>query len=187
MVACTPFNFMKELEIKILEVQRDRIKTILANLGAKKVFEGEIETVFFDFRDGAIIKAKNVLRLRKEKDKTGLTLKTVHGNQEVKTADEYTVEVSSLETMKKILEFLGLSVIEEMRKHRVSYDLEQAHVDIDQYLGNFAYIPEFLEIEAENIELIHKYAEALGYKAKDCLPWSTSDLINFYSSKKGKT
>jgi predicted adenylyl cyclase CyaB len=177
---------MKELEVKILEVNRDRIEEILANLGAKRVFEGEIETLFLDFKDSTIAKAKNVLRLRKEKNKAELTYKTVLANQEAKVAEEYTVEVSDLEHMKKILEYLGLSVVENTRKHRISYALERVHIDIDRYTGDYGYIPEFLEIEAENIDLIHKYAELLGFKAKDCLPWSTEDLIRYYSSKKGK-
>ena len=178
---------MKELEVKILEVDKDRIEEIVTDLGAKRVFEGEIETLLFDFKDGAIAKAKNVLRLRKEKNKAELTYKTVRANQEVKVAEEYTVEVSDLERMKKILECLGLSVVENMRKHRVSYALDRVHIDIDRYKGNYGYIPELLEIEAENIDSIHKYAEILGFKAKDCLPWSTNDLIQYYSSEKGKT
>lgn len=177
---------MKELEVKILEVNRDRIEEILATLGAKRVFEGEIETLFFAFKDIGVAKAEDVLRLRKEKRKTELTYKTVLSNHGVKVAEEYTVEVSDLEYMKKILECLGLWVVESMQKHRVSYSLERLHFDIDRYTGDYEYIPEFLEIEAESVDLIHEYAEILGYKAKDCLPWSTKDLIQNYSSRKGK-
>jgi len=178
---------MKESEVKILEVERDRIEKILSNLGADKVFDGEIETLIFDFKDGAIARAKNVLRLRKEKQKVELTYKVVLSNQEVKIAEEYTVEISDLERMEKILGFLGLSVVEKMRKHRVSYTLDRLRIDIDRYTGDYSYIPELLEIEAENIDLIHKYAEIFGFKADDCLPWSTDDLIQYYSFKKGKT
>ncbi|MGD0071158.1 MAG: class IV adenylate cyclase [Candidatus Bathyarchaeia archaeon] len=178
---------MKELEVKILEVNRIKIEEALSGLGAKKVFGGDIETLFFDFKDGTIIKARNVLRLRKEQDKTELTYKKVHVIQKAKVAEEYSVEVSNLETMKKILENLGLSIIESMQKHRVSYTLDHVRFDIDRYSGGYGYIPEFLEIEAENIDLIHKYAALLGFKAKDCLPWSTNELIRHYSFKEGKT
>ena len=178
---------MKELEVKILEVNRIKIGETLAGLGAKKVFDGDIETSFFDFKDSTIIKAKNVLRLRKEQNKTELTYKKVHVTQKAKVAEEYSVEVSNLETMKKILENLGLSIIESMQKHRVSYTLDHVRFDIDRYFGGYGYIPELLEIEAENIDLIHKYAALLGFKAKDCLPWSTNELIRHYSFKEGKT
>jgi hypothetical protein len=70
-----------------------------------------------------------------------------------------------------------------MQKHRVSYTLEGARFDFDHYSGNYGFIPEFLEIEAENIDSIYKYAVLLGFKEKDCLPWSTTELIGHYASK----
>ena len=177
---------MKEIEAKILEVNKSQIEASLARLGAKKVFDGEINTYFFDFKDGTIIKAKNLLRLRKEENKIELTFKKVNVTPVAKVAEEFSVEVSDLETMKTILGFLGLSATENTRKHRVSYKLDQARFDMDKYEGKYSYIPEFLEIEAENAESIHKYSELLGFRGKDCLPWSTHDLINFYSLKRPK-
>ena len=89
--------------------------------------------------------------------------------------------------MKKILENLGLDETESMEKHRVSYTLQNVRFDIDRYLDQYEYIPEFLEIEAENIDLIYEYAKLLGFKSEDCLPRSTSELTQHYSSSKGKT
>ncbi len=174
---------MEEIEVKVLEVNRLKVEKILANLGAKKVFDGKIETLFFDFKKGTIIKKKNVLRLRKKQNKIELTYKKVHFTSKAKTAVEYSVSVSSLETMEKILMNLGLSVIESMQKQRVSYKLDNVHFDFDRYSGNYGFIPEFLEIEAENTDLVYKYAALLGFKEKDCLPWSTTELIEHYSSK----
>jgi adenylate cyclase class 2 len=175
---------MREIEAKILEVNRTKLEKTLLGVGAKKIFDGDIETSFFDFKDSSIIKQQNVLRLRKEEKNIELTYKKVQFTQAAKTADEYTVEVSNLETMKKILENLGLSVIDRMQKHRVSYTLEGGRFDFDCYSGVYGYIPEFLEIEAESIDSMHKYAGLLGFKEKDCLPWSTTDLIRHYSQKK---
>jgi adenylate cyclase class 2 len=178
--------FMQETEVKILEINRKKVEQTLTGLGAKRVFDGDIQTLFFDFKDGRIIKAKDVLRLRKVEDKTELTYKKVHATQTAKMAEEYSLEVSNVEVMRKILESLGLKVTESMEKHRVSYTLDHVRFDIDRYVGNYDYIPEFIEIEAENIGLIHKYAELLGFKAEDCLPWSTNQLIQHYSIKKEK-
>ena len=178
---------MQETEVKILEINRKKIEQTLTGLGAKKVFDGDIQTLFFDFQDGRIIKAKDVLRLRKEQDKTEVTYKKVHATQTAKKAQEYTVEVSNLEVMKRILENLGLTVTESMQKHRVSHTLDHVRFDIDRYSGSYDYIPEFMEIEAQSIGLIYKYAELLGFKAKDCLPWSTNELIQHYSTRKAKS
>ncbi len=177
---------MKEIEAKILEISRTKIEQTLLQLGAEKIFEGSIETIFFDFKDHFIIKARDVLRLRKEENKTELTYKKVHITPTAKIAQEDTVEVSDLETMKKILEHLGLGVIECMQKHRTSYKVGNIRVDIDRYVGAYGYIPEFLEIEAETTEQIYQFAEKLGVTAKDCLPWSTQELIRHYSASKNE-
>jgi predicted adenylyl cyclase CyaB len=177
---------MKEVEVKILEVDRRKIETKLTGLGAKRIFDGGVQTLFLDFEDGRIVKEKNLLRLRKEEDKAELTFKKVQVTAAAKVADEYSVEVSSLEITRRILENLGLLVTESMRKHRVSYVLDDARFDFDLYLGDYAYIPEFMEIEAKNEEIVHRYAELLGFNAKDCLPWSTNDLIRYYAVEKGK-
>ena len=164
--------------------KQNKVEEKLASLGAKKIFDGNMQTLFFDFKEGTIVKQKNVLRLRKDQEKIELTYKKVHVTQQPKPLKRYSVEVSNLETMKIILENLGLSVIDRMQKHRVSYTLDGARFDFDCYSDVYGYIPEFLEIEAESIDLVYKYAELLGFKEKDCLPWSTTDLIKHYSLKK---
>jgi adenylate cyclase class 2 len=175
---------MEEIEAKILEINKQKVQTALLEMGARKTFDGEMEAYFYDFRDGSIIKAKNVLRLRREGDKVVLTYKYVAGTQEAKIAQEYSVDVSDLAVMQKILEALGFILIETMQKHRTSYELEGTHFDIDHYQGRYGHIPEFMEIEAESTALIHKYAEALGFKPEECLPWSTVQLIEYYSKRK---
>ncbi|MCW4009614.1 MAG: class IV adenylate cyclase [Candidatus Bathyarchaeota archaeon] len=173
---------MREVEVKILEVTRETLEEQLARLGAQKVFDGKIETVFFDFPEHTIIKAKNLLRLRKENDKVELTFKKVQKSKNAKVAQEYTVRVSDAKAARSILEFLGLLAIECMTKRRVSYTLDRARFDFDLYEGKYAYIPEFLEIEAQSASETQRYAALLGFKSEDCLPWSTHDLIEYYSS-----
>ncbi len=177
---------MKEIEVKILEINRKKVEERLTNLSAKKILDSDIQTIFFDFQDGKITKARDVLRLRREDNKVELTYKKVHANQTAKEAEEYSVDVSSIEEMRKILENLGLHETENMLKHRISYKLDKARFDLDQYLDAYSFIPEFMEIEAESTELIDYFAELLGFKKKDCLPWSTYDIVRYYSSKKEK-
>jgi adenylate cyclase, class 2 len=175
---------VKEVEVKILEIDRARIEKTLLSLGARRIFDDQIQTIFYDFPSGSIVKAKSVLRLRKNGDTIELTYKKVRFTQIAKTAEEYSVEVSNLETMKKILENLGLVPTEVTQKHRVSFLLEGARFDIDRYLGDYGYVPEFMEIEAENTNLIKKYANLLGFSQDKCLPWSTNDIVQYYSSRK---
>ncbi|MGD0160073.1 MAG: class IV adenylate cyclase [Candidatus Bathyarchaeia archaeon] len=177
---------MEEIEVKILNVDGRQVEEKLIRLGAKKVFDGEIESLFFDFEDSAMSKAKNVVRLRREDNKTILTFKKFLSNKAVKDVEEIGVVVSDMAKAKKILEFLGLSTTSSTKKDRLSYSLGQVHFDIDKYKGEHAYIPEFLEIEAEDADTIHKYAKLLGFSIKDCLPWSTEELVSYYSRKTSK-
>ncbi len=174
---------MKELESKILNVEKQKIKKTLTRLGAKQTFDDEIATYFFDFENGRIANEKNVLRLRKEGKDSVLTFKKILSKENAKIAEEYEVEVSNLSKMQRILELLGLSVTQSIRKHRTSYKLNDVKFDIDTLEKEYANIPTYLEIEAKNVESIHKYAKILGYSADDCLPWTTNELLKFYSKK----
>ncbi len=177
---------MKEIEVKVLEIDRKKVEDALAGLGAEKILDSNVQTIFFDFQDGKIVKAKDVLRLRKIEGKVELTYKKVRATQTVKEAEEFSVDVSSLEDMQKILENLGLFETENMLKHRVSFKLGNVRFDLDRYLEDYGFVPEFMEIEAESYDLINHYAELLGFSSKECLPWSTYDVIQYYSSKKEK-
>ena len=174
---------MQEIEVKILEINSQKVKKTLDNLKAKKIFDGEISTLFLDYADGGISKHRAVLRLRKIQRKNELTYKKIKANQVAKEAEELSVEVSDFDTTLGILQNLSLAVTDQMEKHRVSFKLENVRVDIDRYLGNYNFIPEFLEIEGD-LGSIHRYAELLGFKAKDCLPWSTDELVRYYFNKK---
>lgn len=173
---------MKEVEVKILEIKNQKVQETLNNLKAEKIFDSDIITLFFDFADNSIAKAKNVLRLRKDTKKTELTFKKVHTEGTTKVAEEVSVQVSDIDNLIRILESIGLSVTEKMKKHRTSYILENVRFDIDRYQDTYEFIPEFLEIEGD-VDLIYKYASLLGFRKEDCLSWSTSDLTHYYWQK----
>lgn len=177
---------MQEIEVKILEINRRKIEDALARMGATRTFDGEVETLSYDFKDGSIVKDRNVIRLRSEDNHFVLTYKRVKRNRQAKKAEEYSVIVSDLWAMQKILESLGLVLIDSTKKHRISYKLEGAHFDIDRYLGKYSYIPEFLEIEADSVKSIREYAKALGFDAENSLAWSTAQVIEHYSRMKEK-
>ncbi|MCW4025009.1 MAG: class IV adenylate cyclase [Candidatus Bathyarchaeota archaeon] len=176
---------MKETEVKILEVNREKIEKTLAALGAIKVFDGELLTLFFDFQDGRIRKKRNVLRLRKEPEKVELTFKKARFEEKAKVAQEVSVNVSDADAITEILQEIGLEVTGEMQKHRTSYKFEGARFDIDKYGGVYGFIPEFMEIEG-SLKEIRKYAEMLGFQEKDCFTWSTDELIRHYYEKQNR-
>jgi len=176
---------MKEVEVKITEIDRETVEAKLRSLGASKIFEGDEETVFFDFPGGPIASAKNLLRLRKIGDKTVLTFKKFVEDGKAKVRDEYEVSVSGFEPMLLILESLGLSPTRRMEKHRTSYVLKSGiRVDLDKYTGEFAHIPDLMEIEGKDIDTIRSHAKVLGFHPEDCKSWTTFDLIDHYAGRR---
>ena len=177
-----------EVEVKIIEIDRDRVQARLNSLGATQIFDGDQVTVFFDYPGNPIAAAKNLLRLRKTADKTQLTFKKFIESKSLKIRDEYEVLVSDFESMRLILESLGLSPNKRMEKHRTSYTLNnEVEVDIDKYTGEYSHIPELLEVEAKDVETVQLHAKLLGFQPEECKSWTTFDLIDYYSGKKAAT
>jgi adenylate cyclase, class 2 len=175
---------MKETEIKILEIDKESIEAKINELGGKKIFDDEIHTTIFDFKDNYLKENKSLLRLRKEGNEHYLVFKKNEQKKELKTADEIHVKIDDFNKTKTILNHMGLSVVEDNLKHRTSYRVEDVRFDIDEFKDNYIYIPAFLEIESNNINNIYKYAELLGFKKEDCRPWNFFDLKKHYSKQK---
>jgi len=179
---------LREVEVKIIDIDREKVVASLSTLGATQTFDGDQVTVFFDYPGNLIATAKNLLRLRKTGDKTQLTFKKFIESTSLKIRDEYEVSVSDFESMRLILESLGLSPTKRMEKHRTSYTLNSGvEVDIDKYAKEYSHIPELLEIEGEDVETVQLHAKLLGFRPEECRSWTTFDLIDYYSRKKAET
>ncbi len=170
---------MKEIEVKILEVNVPTLISRLELERAQKTFEGEVHTVHYDTLDKKLDQTDRTLRLRKMGDQTTLTLKKKLFQQGVKAMDEYEVEIADFVVMETILLEFGFAAGREVRKKRVSYALTDVHFDLDTYQG----IPPFLEIEAQSAAVVETWVERLGYTMVDAKPWSTKDLFKHYGIK----
>ena len=171
---------MEEHEVKILEVNRKEVEKKLIKLGAKKIFDGNLQTIFFDFNDKSILKNKKLVRLRSDGKKTVLCSKKPIEKNKTKIMEENEVEVSDINETKKILESIGLHPCLTMKKRRITYNLADTHFDFDSYIEDFSFIPEFLEIESSNSLDIIRFSKLLGFKEESLKSWTTKDLINFY-------
>jgi len=172
---------MQEIEVKILEINRKEVEKKLLSWGAVKKFEGIIQALYFDYPDGSINKVKNTLRLRKEGEKAVLTFKKHGKDKKVKVCEELEVSVSDFEVMKQILEAMGVKQWLSMKKQRTSYSLDGTHFEFDRYVDKYDYIPEFVEIEAKDVETLYKMVNKLGFTKEDCKPWGVMKLIKYYS------
>lgn len=169
-----------EIEIKILDISRPKIEGKLAEMQAKKTFEGELLAIFYDDEKGALVQQKSALRLRKEGEKTMLTFKKAISTEGAKIMDEREVSVSDTETMRSILSALGYLEIKNTRKIRTEYEWKSVKIVLDEYLDELNFIPLFLEVEAPTLAEVYEAVEALGYEKDDCNTFNTYDLEKFY-------
>ncbi len=175
---------MKEIEVKILEIDKKEIEKKLVKLGAKKTIDAKVIYAKYDFSDCRIKNANNLLRLRTIGTKSYLTFKKKMGakNSKAKIEIENEIEVSDFKTTKKILENLGLTETLRGTKHRTEYVIGKIHFEIDT-LPN---IPTYLEIEAPSIKIIEKYVKLLRLSVKDMKPWTAGAVERYYQEKKIK-
>ncbi len=172
---------MKEIEVKILDINRQEIETKLIELGAKKIFEGELEAIFFDNKESSIRTSKQTFRLRKEENKIFITHKKIIPSKDLKIRDETEIEVSDFEVARKLICAIGFKEISTSKKRRISYKLNNVKIEFDKLLDDQDFVPEFLELESENEESIFEFANILGFKKEDCKAWTGKDVINYYS------
>jgi adenylate cyclase, class 2 len=164
---------MKEIELKILDVNPKDEEEKLKKLGFKKVWEGIILEKSFDSKTGDLKKRKELLRLRRAYDKVELTFK---GKKEkhphLRVREEIEVHPDSFEKMEDILNALGFESVSTREKKRISYKYEEVKAEIDEYSGLKPYM-ELEGSEREVMEMLNK----LNYTINDTTNKSSKDLL----------
>lgn len=178
---------MYETEIKILEIDRKSTIEKLISLGARKIFDDDIHAIYYDTPDRLVRHRRGTFRLRREGAKSVLTFKSHVDDKVAKIREETEVTVSDFDAMRSILHSIGFSPWLEMRKHRTTYELSGVHFELDRYVGEFGFIPEFLEIEGPDIEAVYAGAAALGFPKEACKPWDALQVAEHYSSRAKKS
>ncbi len=185
---------MKEIEVKILEIDVTETIRKIEEFGGVKTYEGEVITTYYDSRE-KLHKQGRVLRLRRKDGSTEITLKQKTPHTTLGTSESYLRQVTSpdiykvmeevettvgdYKTMDTILRGIGFKPCRELTKRRTSYSIGEVHFDIDTY-NEF---PTFLEIEAKTGDLVKEWVLKLGYTMNDAKPWTTSDVFKHYGKE----
>ncbi|MBT3405033.1 class IV adenylate cyclase [archaeon] len=152
---------MKEIEIKILEIDEKNIRKILKNKKAKLIKKILQTNIIYSDKD--TLEEGITIRLRKEGKKTYFAIKLkkkiVRGH---KVRKEYEMEISSFKIAESMLKSLGLKISSYIEIKREYYQLNNCSVEIIK----MPQIPFYLEIEGKE-KNIEKVAKILGYSKKD--------------------
>ena len=167
---------MREIEVKILEIDKVAIEKKLLACGAKKVFDGPVDVRMYDTPAGDLKKRGVILRLRKKRLYGELTVKSDFKRTRLaKTSSEYETRVDFI-AARKVLKVLGYSESFRMKKHRIEYALGPVHFEIDKIPG----IPWFLEIEASSEKQLSAWVKKLGFTQADTKNWWWHEVIDYY-------
>ncbi len=165
---------MEEIEVKILEIDKEKLVARLLELGAEKIFEWHMKTIYLDSEEG-LGKGKT-FRIRLKGEKCIITLKVRKEDREAKVNDEFETEVEDFEEVMKIFEGVGFREVSVDERKRVSYKLKNSLVEIDVYDD----IPPFFEVESPGKEEMKEIIKLLGFSMEQAKTWSRKEVLKFY-------
>jgi adenylate cyclase, class 2 len=168
---------MREIEVKIFNIDKEKIISRLEQLGAQRVFDDDMKSTVFERREDELKKSSKLLRLRQKGDKIILTAKEALSHETTKQSNEYEVEVSDFELMRKILTTIGFIEKAHDARHRTSYKIKNSLVEIDSHEK----IPTWLEVESPSEEELKEIVEIIGFSMKDTSTATMWDLYKKYN------
>ena len=172
----------KELEVKVLGVDVNLIEEKILELGGVLLSNEEQVNTLIDSQKRPIKSYLDAyLRIRETKDLLNgsenieLTLKKNIKNKELRENEELNVLVESKDTLLEIFKSLGFNNISRGFKHRKSYRLEDARIDIDTW-DKDTYPYPYIEIEVKNQEQLNNIISILGIDKKNISTQSIVEL-----------
>ncbi len=159
----------QEQEVKFFLANLPALEQRLRGMGAELLHPRTLEiNLRFDTPEGALTRARQVLRLRQD-EAVRLTFKgPMQAGQKVSVRQEIEFQASSFENAKAFLEALGYQVSIRYDKYRTTYRLGAVEVTLDE-------LPyaDFAELEGADSETIQAAADALG------LDWEARSLDSY--------
>ena len=153
---------VKEIEVKILNIDLDEMEKRLIDIGAKLISKEYQVNTIFDSKDNYIENNLNsYLRIRETKNllnheiKVNLTLKKNISKDSMRQNIETTTEINNKQSMIYILRDLGYEITNKGYKNRTSYIYENIRFDLDQW-DKETYPNPYMEIEVEREEDLEK-------------------------------
>lgn len=153
---------MKEYEVRILEVDPERIHAKLLQAGARVVPKRRILTKSYTFPHHHFLRDVWArLRFDEHMAERGiwrLSLKSRIRGEDTE-AEETTLDVTDPEAAEKILSALGAVLRREIVKYRTTYLLNEVRFDVEC----FSLLPPYLEVEGSSRQAVAWGLEVVGY------------------------
>lgn len=161
----------KEIEIRLLNIDKEQFIKSIIDLGAKKVSESLQKRYVYDFNP---IQENKWIRLRTNGEKTTLTIKEIVDKNAIDGTNELEVIVSDFDSANSILEQLGYIHRNYQENYREVYYLNDVEISIDSW----PLIPTYAEFEAKSEKIIQSLLEKIEYDKNNL---TTIDVTSIYN------
>lgn len=160
----------KEIETRILDIDKDSWHNTLTRNGFEYIGEFFQRRYVYDFNP---VNPNKWIRLRTNGEECTITIKEIVDVNKVDGVNEWEIKVDDFDEASKILHELGFDYRNYQENIRHTYRKAGVEIVLDSWVG----IPPFMEIEAENIEILDKTLSLLGIKSSDT---TTLDVVSIY-------
>lgn len=161
-----------EFEVKILDIDVEKIISKLSILGAKKIGEKFQKRLVYNFNPP---KENSWIRLRTDGKKTTMAIKEIQ-NDNIDGTKELEINVGDFKRTNLFLEKLGYIAKAYQENRRISYILDDVEIEIDFWPK----ISPYLEIEARSISKVELMIKKLGFNRSQATSISVRKVYKKY-------
>ncbi|WP_066503782.1 class IV adenylate cyclase [Abyssisolibacter fermentans] len=173
---------VNELEVKVLNIEKQDIINRLEALDAKLVKHEHQENTIFDTEDRFVKnKLNGYLRIREKKNlKTNkteciFTLKRNVSHDELRRNIEIETKFEDKEALMEILQLINVKKLHKGTKERISYEKDGILFEIDTW-DKDTYPDTYMELEVKNTDDLKKAIDMLDLKEEDVTTKSFDQL-----------
>lgn len=161
----------KEIEIRILNINKEKFINNIIEMGAKKDSEALQKRYVYDFNP---IAPNKWIRLRTNNKKTTLTIKEILDKNAIDGTNELEIVVSDFDKANLILEELGYTHRNYQENFREIYYLNGVEISIDTW----PLIPTYVELESKKEKDIKSLLALIDYEEENL---TTLDVTSIYN------
>jgi len=182
---------VKELEIKIVNIDPDAIREKVKGMGAELVKKENQVNKIFDFSDKRLLDNKGYARIRivedllNNKEHYYMTTKKLISQEKFKVMEENEIEISNHLEGENIFKALGLIKFSDIARYRESYRYKNALIEIDINDKDFFPVP-YIEIETGTEQELEEVVGLLGYSMEDTTSKTIFQLLEEFRAGDGK-
>lgn len=186
---------MREFETRIIDIDVEKVRKIMKEIGAENVKRENQRNDIFDFPDRNLLAKKGYARIRTVEDLLNnktvyfMTTKKMLSQDTFKVMEENETIIKNGSAGKNIFTSLGLELFESIKKYRESYKFKNSLIEIDINDPSFCPFP-YIEIETSSEEELNEVLSILGYSIEDTTSKTIYEIlkdkgISPNSNKKG--